>query len=58
MDNALTIQEFHAWLKAETQEENTFPTALRDLLQLADPEEMRKILGGERANAGWKAWEN
>jgi len=58
MNSTLTIQEFHAWLRAETQEENTFLTALRDLLQLADPEEMRKILGGERAKWGWSAWSN
>jgi hypothetical protein len=56
MNATLTIQEFDAWLKSEQQEDNQLLTALRDLLQLADPEEMRKILGGERANAGWGAW--
>jgi hypothetical protein len=55
MNATLTIQEFDAWLKSE-QEESELLTALRDLLQLADPEEMRKILGGERANVGWAAW--
>jgi hypothetical protein len=56
MNATLTIQEFDAWLKTEQQEDNQLLTALRDLLQLADPEEMRKILGGERANAGWGSW--
>jgi hypothetical protein len=56
MNATLTIQEFDAWLKSEQQEDNQLLTALRDLLQLADPEEMRKILGGERANAGWGSW--
>jgi hypothetical protein len=57
MNATLTIQEFDVWLKSE-QEESELLTALRDLLQLADPEEMRKILGGERAKVGWMAWSN
>lgn len=58
MNATLTIQEFDAWLKSEPQEESQLFTALRDLLQLADPEEIRKILGGERANMGWGNWRN
>lgn len=54
MTHTLTIQEFHAWLKAE--EESELLNALRDLLQLADPEEIRKILGGERVNWAWTSW--
>lgn len=55
MNDTVTIQEFHAWLKAE-QEESELQTALRDLIQLADAEKIRKILGRERALQGWASW--
>jgi hypothetical protein len=55
MTHALTIEEFHARLTAE-QEESDLLNALRELIRLDDAEEIRKILGRERAFQGWTSW--
>jgi len=53
MDTALTIEEFHALLSSEKQE-NPLLVALRKLMCIQEPEEIAKLSVEPRSN--WTGW--